>query len=134
MDWSSSPGLSSESVKVRPYTPADEEGWVGCPALAFLKTPCFDYVLREKEHGASPAIELVAVSDGQLVGLLDIESETEPGSVCSPHPTCSGPAGAVHPDRRGRGIGGFLLQRGVLEACRRGSNRLEAWIRDDPYV
>lgn len=128
-----------ESIEVRPYIPADEEGWVRCRVLAFLKTPYFDNVLQEKEHYANPAIELVAVAEGQVVGLLDIEYEREPGAVCSPHPTCSGPAGmiwhlAVHPDWQGRRIGVALLQHAVREARKRGLERLEAWTRDDPSV
>lgn len=127
------------SVEVRPYMPADEEGWVRCRVLSFLKTPYFDNVLQEKERYSNPAIELVAVADDQVVGLLDIEYEVEPGSVCSPHPTCSGPAGmiwhlAVHPDWQGRGIGAALLQNAANEARGRGLQRLEAWTRDDPYV
>lgn len=128
-----------QSVEVRPYTPADEVGWVRCRVLAFLNTPYYDTVEREKEHYSNPAIELVAVADGQVVGLLDVECEVEPGAICSPHPTCTGPAGmiwhlAVHPDWQGRGIGAALLQNAVTAARTHGVQRFEAWTRDDPYV
>lgn len=131
--------LEFDGIVVRPYEPSDEEGWVRCRVLSFLKTPYFDNVEREKERYVRPAIELVAVSDGHVVGLLDVECEDVPGEVCSPHPACSGPAGmiwhlAVHPDWQGRGIGSALLRRAVREARSRGLERLEAWTRDDSTV
>lgn len=124
---------------IRPYRPADQVGWVRCRVLAFLDTPYYDNVLQHKEQYANPAIELVAECNGQIVGFLDIEYEEEPGSVCSPHPTCPGRAGmiwhlGVHPDWRGRRIGVALLQSAVAEAKRQGLQRLEAWTRDDAYV
>ena len=129
----------NQDVEIRAYEPTDEVGWVRCRVLSFLDTPYFDNVLQEKEHYERPAIELVAVAGGQIVGLLDIECEIEPGSVCSPHPQCPGPSGmiwhlAVHPDYRRRGLGAALLKRAVVEAQKRGLQRLEAWTRDDPYV
>src|SRR5690625_250385 len=77
-------------MKIRFYRKEDERGWVRCRVLSFLDTAYFDNVLKEKERYENPSIELVAVEEGQIVGLLDIEYEVEEKTVCS----------------RGAGVGG----------------------------
>jgi hypothetical protein len=68
---------------IRPYQPADEPQWLRCRVLAFLDTAYFDDVQREKKRYANPSIELVAALDQHILGLIDVECETVPGSVCS---------------------------------------------------
>ncbi|WP_144265415.1 GNAT family N-acetyltransferase, partial [Nosocomiicoccus sp. HMSC059G07] len=77
---------------IRDYEVSDEAGWVRCRVLSFLQTAYFDNVLTEKERYDNPAIELVAEIDGQIVGLIDVEYETEELTVCS----------------RGAGLGGMI--------------------------
>lgn len=121
---------------IREYESKDEQGWVRCRVLAFLDSAYYDNVLREKEHYEHPAIELVAVIDQQLVGLIDVEYETEHGSVCSKRPGLGGMIWhvAVHPDYRKRGIAAALLQAAEKLAKQEGIVRFEAWTRDDEWV
>ena len=123
-------------MEIRSYQPKDEQGWIRCRVLAFLDTAYFDNVLTEKEHYENPSIELVAVEDNQIVGLLDIEYELEERTVCS---RGSGLGGmiwhiAVHPDYRRNGIASRLLEKGEEIAKEKKLNRLEAWTRDDKWV
>ncbi|WP_059104519.1 GNAT family N-acetyltransferase [Shouchella shacheensis] len=121
---------------IRKYAQADEDGWVRCRVLSFLDTPYFDNVLKEREEYENPAIELVAVEEGQIVGLLDIECEVREGSVCSRGTGLGGMLWhvAVHPDYRRRGVGNELLTEAEKIAKDQGLNRLEAWTRDDGRV
>lgn len=67
------------SFELRPYTDADEQGWLRCRVLGFLDSAFYDDVRQEKEHYAGPAIQLVAVADTQIVGLLDLELDPAAG-------------------------------------------------------
>jgi len=123
-------------MRIREYRPEDEQGWVRCRVLAFLQSAYYDHVLREKERYGNPAIELVAEQDGAIVGLIDLECETKPGTVCSDRPGLGAMIWhlAVHPDCQGRGIAGALPDAAVARARERGIVRLEAWTRDDEDV
>jgi len=78
------------AVRIRPYEPSDEEAWLRWRVLSFLGGAYFDDVAREKERYERPAIELVAEEDGEVVGLIDVECEEAPGSVCSERPGLAG--------------------------------------------
>ncbi|RLQ94573.1 GNAT family N-acetyltransferase [Falsibacillus albus] len=123
-------------MEIRRYRSEDEEGWVRCRVLSFLDTAYFDNVLKEKETYDYPSIELVAVIDNQIVGLLDIEYETQERTVCSRGKGMGGMMWhiAVHPDFRRRGIGGKLLLEAERISKNIGLNRIEAWTRDDEWV
>jgi GNAT superfamily N-acetyltransferase len=133
--------LDQQGFAIRPFEPGDEAGWVRCRVLAFLDTAYFDDVHPHKERYDGRAIELVAEAGGQVVGLIDVECEEEPGTICSaPADTAhAGPAGmiwhlAVHPDYRRRGIGRELLAEAARRAQAWQIGRFEAWTRDDAFV
>jgi GNAT superfamily N-acetyltransferase len=121
---------------IRPYVDADERGWVECRVLAFLDSAYYDAVEREKEHYKRPSIELVAEEDGTIVGLIDVECEEEPGTVCEDRPGLGGMIWhiAVLREFRRQGIASRLLAAAEEAARARGIERFEAWTRDDPWV
>jgi len=131
--------MPSEKVPIiRKFTKDDEKGWVRCRVLAFLDSAYYDDVYQEKEHYESQSVELVAEVEGEVVGLIDIECETEPHSICSSSPDRdeSQVAGmiwhlAVHPDFRRQGIAEALLQHAIEKSRELGLSRLEAWTRND---
>ena len=126
---------------VRPYEPSDEPEWLRCRVLAFLDTAYFDDVVQSKKRYAHHSIELVAEMGGRIVGLIDVECEEQPGTICSESSAFEGSARAgmiwhlaVHPDYRGRGIGSRLLRSAVEAGLALGIARFEAWTRDDAFV
>lgn len=123
-------------MEVRNYEPEDEVGWLRCRALSFLDTAYFDHVLTKKEKYQNPAIELVAIEHGQVVGLLDIECEREQKSVCTKGGGLGGMIWhvATHPDYQRSGIGTKLLEKAESIAKKKGLSYLEAWTRDDDWI
>lgn len=123
-------------MKIRFYNPNDEVGWVRCRTLSFLDTAYFDNVLNKKEKYQNPAIELVAIEDGQVVGLLDIECEEKENTICTKGEGLGGMIWhiATHPDFQRRGIGTKLLEKAEEIAKEKGLDYLEAWTRDDEWV
>ena len=123
-------------MEVRNYNPKDETGWVRCRSLSFLDTAYFDHVLNKKEKYQNPAIELVAIEQGQVVGLLDIEYEREQKTICTKVGGLGGMIWhvATHPDYQRSGIGTILLEKAESIAKEKGLTYLEAWTRDDDWV
>lgn len=110
-------------IAIRDYNALDEKSWLRCRVLAFLHTAYFDDVVTTKPEYAD-AVELVALDDSGLVGLLDIAFDGPEATIETI---------AVDPDLTRLGIGSALLE----EAKRRlppGSRTLDAWTRDDQQV
>jgi ribosomal protein S18 acetylase RimI-like enzyme len=120
-------------VTIRPYREGDERGWVVCRVLSFLDSAFHDDVRQSKEHYEHDAIELVAELSGEIVGLIDVECESEPGTICESRPGLGGMIWhlAVHPEHQRRGIATALLRGAENDARDRGLVRFEAWTRDD---
>ena len=99
-------------LTIRPYRAGDERGWVVCRVLSFLDSAFHDDVRQSKERYEHDAIELVAELDGEIVGLIDVECESEPGTVCESRPGLGAMIWhlAVHPDHQRRGIATDLLR------------------------
>jgi GNAT superfamily N-acetyltransferase len=123
------------SFEIRDYEDADEQGWVRCRALGFLDTAFYDDVRPQKERYAGEAVELVAVTDGQIVGLLDLELAPAPGMLWE----TDARGGviwnvAVHPDYRRQGIATALLEQALERAREAELEIVQAWTRDDEWV
>jgi ribosomal protein S18 acetylase RimI-like enzyme len=121
---------------VRPYRDADEHGWVRCRALSFLGSAYFDDVLPQKAMYDGPAIELVAHVGTEIVGLIDVELERDPGTVCEEREGLGGMIWnvATHPDHQRQGVAAALLNEAERLARPEGIARFEAWTRDDADV
>ncbi|GGH81119.1 ribosomal protein S18 acetylase RimI-like enzyme [Pullulanibacillus pueri] len=123
-------------MEIRGYTQSDEVSWIRCRTLSFLNTAYYDNVLNKKEIYKNSAIEIVAVEDGQIVGLLDIEYEQEENTICTKGKGLGGMIWhiAAHPDFQRKRIGTKLLEQAEQISKEKGLQYLEAWTRDDEWV
>lgn len=62
---------------IREYLPSDEKSWLRCRVAAFLDCSYWNDVKTEREEYSNPAICLVAEDGGQIIGLLDVELDSE---------------------------------------------------------
>ncbi len=109
---------------IRQFVATDEAPWLRCRALAFLDTAYFDDVVPSKQS-SDDAIELVALHDSLIVGILDA---TLQGTVATIETV------AVHPDFRRQSLATRLLEEGMARAAQCGATVIEAWTRDDAWV
>ncbi|WP_211240401.1 GNAT family N-acetyltransferase [Haloglycomyces albus] len=101
---------------VRLYRRADEADWLRCRLLSFFTSSYYDDVRTTKPTGVD--IELVAVGDDGVVGLIDV-------SVAGREATIEDLA--VHPDHRRRGIAEALLDDALARL--ESTELLQAWTR-----
>jgi GNAT superfamily N-acetyltransferase len=114
-------GSISDEHVIRDYAQPDAEHWLRCRAIAFLDTGYFDDVLTKRPQYEGEAVELVAVSRGQLVGLIDVTIEEQTATIETI---------ATHPDHVRRGVATSLLERVVYE-LQGNVTSLDAWTRED---
>ena len=106
---------------IRAYKTSDEAGWLRCRLLSFFDTAYFDDVKTTKTTLDGPGVELVAIEDGIVVGLIDLEIDDSLATIDTI---------AVHPDYSRRGIATALLTSAVA-ALPNSVTDLDAWTRDD---
>jgi ribosomal protein S18 acetylase RimI-like enzyme len=104
---------------LRDYAPSDEPSWLRCRVLGFLDTAYFDDVAT---HKPARVLELVAVSNDEVVGLLDASVDGADATIETI---------VVHPDHRRRGIARALLDEACTRLTARGARQVDAWTRDD---
>ena len=123
-------------MEIRDYQSDDQISWLRCRVLAFLDTAYYDIVIKEKDVYQYPSIELVAIEDGIVVGLIDVEYEEEPNKICTAHETRGAMIWhlAVHPDYSHQGIGVALLKEVEHRLKEKEITYLEAWTRDDEWI
>jgi homoserine kinase type II len=109
--------------QIRTYEDTDETDWVRCRAVAFLDTCYYDAVEPGKPTvEADEVIDLVAVDDGHIVGILDIAVR---GDVATIETVC------VHPEYRRLAIATRLLREGIARLEHTPARILDAWTRED---
>jgi GNAT superfamily N-acetyltransferase len=101
------------------FAPEHEPSWLRCRTLSFLGSAYFDDVRTRRP--AEPQLQLVAVRDDAVIGILDVEVE---GSLATIDTL------ATHPDHQQEGIASRLLDL-ALEQLPPHVVTLDAWTRDD---
>ena len=120
----------------RPYNSSDEESWLKCRLVSFHDSAYYDDVYTKKPIFNNSSLELVAELNGKIIGILDLEKDSEDGSICY----CKSGVGAmiwtiaVLPDCRRYGIASKLVLKAMEWSKVNDVNFIEAWTRDDKWV
>lgn len=123
----------THTITIRKYRREDESGWVRCRVLSLLDTPYYDDVQPQKPQFDTPAIEIVADYGGQIVGVLDIQCDSNERSICYRNETPGGIIRtlAVLPEFRREKVAVHLLKYACDLLREAGIGHLEAWVRED---
>lgn len=126
--------MNLEDLKIREYRDEDEEEWIRCHALVYIKTN-ERRLLKRKPRYTRESIELIATLSGKIVGFLDIELEDSQGQLCYKKGEGNGmlwDIGALEEYRR-KGIATKLIDEALrLGKENYGMKRLEAWTIEEP--
>lgn len=118
---------------IRDYAAQDELNWLRCRALSFLDCSYFNDVLTKREKYENDSVCLVAEEKGSIVGLLDVEIERSPNTLC----VSGNQQGAViwHlavlPEFRRLHVAGSLWEEAKRRLLLKGIHYCEAWTQED---
>lgn len=119
-------------IEIRPYRDADEAEWMRVHAVILSISHAWNYCIQERPSYARPNARLVATVAGQIVGLADVEYDTQPGEICYVKDSLGGYVlefGRL-PEYAGHNIGRLLIDALVADARAQGVGRLEFWSQD----
>lgn len=121
------------SLVIRPYEDGDREEWMRVHAIILSTSHAWNYTIQERpEYAGHRSTRLVALLEGRIVGLTDVQYENHVGELCFLKDT---PGGYVLefgrlPEYAGRRIGSALIAATIEDARRQGFHRLEYWSQD----
>ncbi|MCH7322614.1 GNAT family N-acetyltransferase [Solibacillus sp. MA9] len=121
-------------MKIQKYTPKYEDSWLRCRVLAYLYTSMYEDVETSKPtFEGRPSIELIAIEDGIVVGLLDMVLDTEElkTSFLAKGLGAFLKVIAVHPDYQSKGIGRKLYETALNELESTPIEFIELYTRGD---
>ena len=125
-----------ENLIIRKYNVPEEESWLKCRLISFYDSAYYDDVYTKKPIFNNSSLELVAELNGEIIGILDLEKDSEDGSICY----CKSGVGAmiwtiaVLPNYRRYGIASKSVLKAMDWSKSNGVNFIEAWTRDDKWV
>ncbi|WP_125705221.1 GNAT family N-acetyltransferase [Lacticaseibacillus daqingensis] len=128
---------------IRPYQPTDKAAWLDCRALAYQHSQFIDQIAATREtyspeaDGYAHTVQLVAIRDQQLVGLIDAGVFTPERSAHDLYVADRGCGSyievfAVAPTAQNQGIGRALLNACCAQLQQLGADYCEIFTRSDP--
>lgn len=121
-------------MQIQKYTPEYEDSWLRCRLLAYFYTSLYEDVETSKPtFNGRPSIELIAIEDGMVVGLLDMVLDTEElkTSFLGKGLGAFLKTIAVHPDYQSKGIGNKLYETALKELENTPIEFIELYTRGD---
>ncbi len=118
---------------LRPYREDDAAEWINTWAQTAVTSDAWVALHHAKPRYKRPALELVAELNGEIVGFMDVEIESEPEELGHGKHTCCGFVWefGVRPDCQGLGIARDMLEHAKGWLTERSIRRMEFWSMDE---
>lgn len=118
---------------LRPYREDDAAEWVNTWGQTAVTSDAWVLLHHAKPRYKRPALELVAETNGEIVGFMDVEIESEPEELGYAKDMCCGFVWefGVRPDCQGQGIAKAMLKYAQAWLSERGIRRMEFWSMDE---
>jgi len=125
-----------DEIAIRDYEDADHDEWMRVHAIIMTMSHAWNYSIQERPEYEHDSVRLVALDDKNIVGLMDVEIENEPGSLCL---LKDSPGGYVLefgrlPEYAGRRIGSLLIDTARERLIGKNIHRMEFWTQDRAAV
>lgn len=121
-------------MEIKNYSAEYHEGWLRCRVLSYLHTSMYEDVVTSKPtFDERPAIELIAIENGEVIGILDMVLDTheQKTSLLGKGLGAFLQVIAVHPDHQSKGIGKKLYEEAVKRLQATEIEFIELYTRDD---
>jgi ribosomal protein S18 acetylase RimI-like enzyme len=120
-------------MEIREYRSEDLQEWMRVHAIIMSISHAWNYSIQERPtYEGYDYTTLVAVEDGHIVGLTDVQYDNSPGEFCFLKDSRGGYVlefGRL-PEYAGRNLGKRLIDATVEDALKKGLHRLEYWSQD----
>lgn len=116
---------------IRDYCKTDEQGWLSCRLNSFFDSSYFNDIKREKEKYEKPSVCLVAEEEGQVIGILDMELDSEDLSCAKDERGAIVWHLGVLPQYRKQGVARALWEATKQRMLEEGIHYCEIWTQED---
>jgi len=116
---------------IRTYRQEDEQGWLRCRVVSFLDCSYWNDVQTAKEVYTHPAVSLVAEEQGRIVGLADVELDSDDLAYTDRGRGAVLWHMAVLPEYRRQGVAARLWREAEKRLLDAGVQYCELWTQED---
>ena len=119
-------------IVIRDYRDEDEQEWMRVHAVILSISHSWNYSIQQRPVYTHDSIRIVATIDEKIVGLMDVEIESEPGAICLLKDSIGGYVlefGRL-PEYAGMDIGVKLTEGAKDRMLAKGLHRLEFWSQE----
>ncbi len=116
---------------IRDYKRSDEQGWLRCRVVSFLDCSYWNDVKTAKEEFDHSSVSLVAEEAGQIIGLLDVEPDSDDLAYTDRGRGAVLWHMAVLPEYRRQGVAAKLWREAEKRLYDAGIRYCELWTQED---
>ena len=120
-------------IEIREYRSEDRDEWMRAHAIILSTSHAWNYTIQERPaYEGYASTRLVALCDGRIVGLVDVQYDNKPGELCLLNDSRGGYVlefGRL-PEFAGKRLGKQLIDAASERARGLGFGRFEFWTQD----